>query len=427
MPKIESEKIDYLHRPCSRPAPRGKTESVPTHSVIKHFDSFSLLKLLFLVRNWHCWSRKAFTHQMTPQIREETAKTAVFRQRWQAWKVVRSIAAVRQRPRTPRNWRCSFAFIESILWHFNKKQHAEVIFRLSRSVLCKNQENGSGKQWSLHAPLKGALSRYSVIFCAILLWGKIMAAVRFSIRSASRSHDPSWRRSIRCRLFGTRWPDVQWDFCGLHAGIDPASPAVVEASVLSSLPSFLSIICIPYPFLSRSRQESVRWQHFSRALTSTVMSSGQSSLSCLWPLFGGHIQELDLTRADLRRGSLGPGHSHLHWASVRSVVCRPGRGRTRKKNARSLDRTRWWETRTAAQSWARLCNDGCIAGLRLSLPFPQAESRDRDAYARIFTRPAPRLVWFGAASVGSAPCFCRKKSTKNHWIAWQCTFKVQKK
>ena len=90
---------------------------------------------------------------MTPQIREKTAKTAVFRQRWQAWKVVRSIAAVRQRPRTPRNWRCSFAFFESFLWHFNKKQHAEVIFRLSRPVLYKNQENGSGKQWSLHAPL----------------------------------------------------------------------------------------------------------------------------------------------------------------------------------------------------------------------------------------------------------------------------------
>ena len=158
MPKIESEKIDCSHRPCSRPAPRGKIKSVRTHSeVIEQFNSFSLLKLLFLFRNWHCWSRKAFTRQMTPQIREETAKTAVFRQRWQAWKVVRSIAAVRQRPRTPRNWRCSFAFFESFLWHFNIKQHAEVIFRLSRPVLCKNQENGSGKQWSLHAPLNGVV------------------------------------------------------------------------------------------------------------------------------------------------------------------------------------------------------------------------------------------------------------------------------
>ena len=155
MPKIESEKIDCLHRPCSRPAPRGKIKSVRTHSeVSEQFDSFSLLKLLFLVRNWHCWSRRAFTRQMTPKSEKKTAKTAVFRQRWQAWKVVRSIAAVRQRPRTPRNWRCSFAFFDSFLWHFNKKQYAEVIFRLSRPVLCKNQENGSGKQWSLHAPLK---------------------------------------------------------------------------------------------------------------------------------------------------------------------------------------------------------------------------------------------------------------------------------
>ena len=32
--------------------------------------------------------------------------------------------------------------------------------------------------------IKGALSRYSVIFCAILLWGKIMAAVHLSKRSA---------------------------------------------------------------------------------------------------------------------------------------------------------------------------------------------------------------------------------------------------
>ena len=154
MLKIESEKIDCLHRPCSRPAPQGKIESVRTHSeVIGQFDSFSPLKLLFLAGNWHCWSRKAFPRQMTPQSREKTAKTTVFRHRWRAWKVVQSIAAVRQRPRTPQNWRCSIAFFESFLWHFNKKQCAEVIFRLSRPVSCKNQKYASGKQWSLHAPL----------------------------------------------------------------------------------------------------------------------------------------------------------------------------------------------------------------------------------------------------------------------------------
>ena len=93
---------------------------------------------------------------MTPQSRGKTAKTAVFRHRWQAWQVVRSIAAVRQRPRTPRNWRCSFTFFQSFLWHFNEKQRGEVIFRHPRPISCKNQENGAGKQWSVHAPLNKA-------------------------------------------------------------------------------------------------------------------------------------------------------------------------------------------------------------------------------------------------------------------------------
>ena len=79
MPKIESEKIDCLHQPCPRPAPRGKIESVRTHSeVIEQFGSFSLLNLLFLVRNWHCWSRKAFPRQMTPQSLGKKRETAFF-------------------------------------------------------------------------------------------------------------------------------------------------------------------------------------------------------------------------------------------------------------------------------------------------------------------------------------------------------------
>ena len=79
MPKIESEKIDCLHRPCPRPAPGGKIKSVRTHSeIIEQFDSFSLLKLLVFVRNWHCWSRKAFPRQMTPQSREKLRKRRFF-------------------------------------------------------------------------------------------------------------------------------------------------------------------------------------------------------------------------------------------------------------------------------------------------------------------------------------------------------------
>ena len=76
---------------------------------------------------------------------------------------------------------------------------------------------------------KGALSRYSVIFAPFCCVENNGGRAIFHGRSAS--HDPSLRGSIRCRLFGTRWSDVQCDFCGLHAVIDPASPAVVEASV----------------------------------------------------------------------------------------------------------------------------------------------------------------------------------------------------
>ena len=112
---------------------------------------------------------------MTPQSRGKTAKTAVFRHRWQAWQVVRSIAAVRQRPRTPRNWRCSFTFFESFLWHFNEKQRGEVIFRHSRPVSCKNQENGAGKQWSVHAPLK---ARHEAVSFEAAEWSERLTSGR---------------------------------------------------------------------------------------------------------------------------------------------------------------------------------------------------------------------------------------------------------
>ena len=46
---------DYFD--AGTPAPWGKNESVGTHpEVIEQFDSFSLLKLFFRVRNWNCWS-----------------------------------------------------------------------------------------------------------------------------------------------------------------------------------------------------------------------------------------------------------------------------------------------------------------------------------------------------------------------------------
>ena len=64
MSKIESEKIECLHRPCSRQRLGAQSNRYArTQKSSKEFDSFSLLKLLFLVRNWHCSSRKAFPRQ----------------------------------------------------------------------------------------------------------------------------------------------------------------------------------------------------------------------------------------------------------------------------------------------------------------------------------------------------------------------------
>ena len=64
----------------------------------------------FLLETGIAGHEKLFLAKWHRKAEKKTAKTAVFRHRWQVWKVARSIAAVRQRPRTPWNWRCSFAF-----------------------------------------------------------------------------------------------------------------------------------------------------------------------------------------------------------------------------------------------------------------------------------------------------------------------------
>ena len=79
MPKIESEKTDCLHRPCSRPAPRGKIKSVRTHSeVSEQFDSFSLLKLLFLVRTGIAGHERLLLAKWQPKSEKNLRKRPFF-------------------------------------------------------------------------------------------------------------------------------------------------------------------------------------------------------------------------------------------------------------------------------------------------------------------------------------------------------------
>ena len=170
MPKIESEKIECFHRPCSRPAPRGKIKSVRTHSeVIEQFDSFSLLKLLFLVRNWHCWSRKAFPRQMTPQSREKTAKRRFFDiadRHEKLYGQSRLYASAQGRHETGG----VYSLFSSLSFDISIKTACRGDLQIFKACFVKKKQTGkySGKQWSLHVPLKVGVSRYSVSVLAIL-------------------------------------------------------------------------------------------------------------------------------------------------------------------------------------------------------------------------------------------------------------------
>ena len=67
-----------------------------------------------------------------------------------------------------------FRIFRDFLWHFNKKQRAEVIFRLSRPVSCKNQENDSRKQWSLHAPLNSKPCNKLTLHMSVQAWWNLV-------------------------------------------------------------------------------------------------------------------------------------------------------------------------------------------------------------------------------------------------------------
>ena len=61
---------------------------------------------------------------MRHKTREITAKAAVFRHWWQALKVAGLIATAHQHPTTPQNWRYSFLYFVSYLWHFSEERKA---------------------------------------------------------------------------------------------------------------------------------------------------------------------------------------------------------------------------------------------------------------------------------------------------------------
>ena len=125
-------------------ASRQKIESVRTHSeVIEEFDSFSLLKILFLVRNSHCRSRKAFSRQMTPRAVKKTAKRRFFDTADRYEKLYGQSPLYASTQGRHKTVGALSLFFESFLWHVNKKQRGQVIFRFSKPVLCKKMAQES--------------------------------------------------------------------------------------------------------------------------------------------------------------------------------------------------------------------------------------------------------------------------------------------
>ena len=133
--EIESEKIDCLHRPCLRPPPRGKIESVRTHSeVIEQFDSVSLLNSCFLLETDIANHERLLLAKWHPKPRKNCEYGA--KRHEKLYGRSRLYASAQGHDETGG---VLSLFFESFLWYFNKKRRAEVIFRLSRPISWKNQ------------------------------------------------------------------------------------------------------------------------------------------------------------------------------------------------------------------------------------------------------------------------------------------------
>ena len=104
MPKIESEKIDCLHRPCSRPAPRGKIQSYArTQKSSNSLIRFRCSNSSFLLETGIAGNERLLLAKWHPKAEKK------LRRRPFSTSLTGMKSCTVQRPRTPWNRRCSFA------------------------------------------------------------------------------------------------------------------------------------------------------------------------------------------------------------------------------------------------------------------------------------------------------------------------------
>ena len=89
------------------------------------FIRFRCSNSSFVLENWYCWSRKGFPRQMTPQSREKNCEDGHFSRSLAGMKSCTVDRAVRQHPRTPRNWRCSLTLFSSLFFDISMKNSVQ--------------------------------------------------------------------------------------------------------------------------------------------------------------------------------------------------------------------------------------------------------------------------------------------------------------
>ena len=123
--------VDLRHGLLSELRARaGKIEPVRTHAEITgHFaslvdahSSFSFGTFLPVTEGFCLKDEIKCLRKIPPP----PPPTTSFQHRWQPWRAVRTIAAVRQRPRALQNARSWFASLVFFLWHFiERKKHLD--------------------------------------------------------------------------------------------------------------------------------------------------------------------------------------------------------------------------------------------------------------------------------------------------------------
>ena len=165
MPKIESEKIDCLHRPCSQPAPRFARTQKSWNNLIafRRLHSCFLLELALLVlKDFHLPIDTPKSRETREDGRFSTALTGM--------KNCTIDSGCTPAPRDATKLSVFFRFFESFLWHFNKNSVQRWSSDFQGLFRVKIRKMALGSNDLSTFPSEGSVdrSRHDWHFCSLL-------------------------------------------------------------------------------------------------------------------------------------------------------------------------------------------------------------------------------------------------------------------